>query len=241
MVSFDDFKKRALNTSLKPYEKVGFKDIHRKDTEHRIFPDILSKVISLNLREKTVLDIGCGCSLPVIELIRHCEANNHKLILLDSEEMLNNLPDSVVIIEKACHEFPKDENFIKQWKRNIDVIICYSVLHILYPYQNVFTFVDKAVSLLCNGGQMLLGDIANITKKKRYLSSETGIAFHKQWSGNDNVPEVRWIDDYEEIDDSVIIQLLLRYRSMGLETYLLPQKDGLPMNHTREDILICRR
>lgn len=42
------------------------------------------------------------------------------------------------------------------------------------------------------------------------------------------------------IDDSLVFSILKRYRNMGCETYLLEQKDGLPMNKTREDILIKR-
>ncbi len=239
--SFDDFKKMAKDKTLSSYEKVGFQDVHRKDTEANIFPDILSKLSIEKSHELTILDIGCGCSLPAKELIRYSEQQQHKLVLLDSSEMLEHLPESVSIIEKATHEFPKDDKFLEHWHEKFDVIICYSLLQILFPYQNIFTFVDKAVSLLKDGGKMLVGDIANVTKKKRFLSSKSGIEFHKKWSGDDTIPQVDWNDSYLDIDDSVVIQLLQRYRSMGMETYLLPQPDGLPMNQTREDILICKR
>jgi hypothetical protein len=158
---------------------------------------------------------------------------------VDSQEMLDNLPDAPHV-EKASHEFPRDEAFLARWKQEVDVIICYSVLHVLYPFQNLFTFTDRAVSLLRPGGQMLVGDVANLSKKKRFLSSAAGKAFHRDWSGQDQDPEVSWMEEYDQVDDSVLFQLMLRYRAMGMETYLLPQHEGLPMNRTREDLLVVK-
>jgi cyclopropane fatty-acyl-phospholipid synthase-like methyltransferase len=239
MASFDEYKRMASDASLAPYEKVGFAAVHRKDSEKNIFPDVLSKLPVLSERSKTVVDIGCGCSKPALDLVRHCEAQGHNLVLVDSEEMLSLIPDTPNL-DKRPHKFPEDPAFLGEFAARADCIITYSVLHVICPYQNSFTFLDKAVSLLRPGGQMLVGDIPNISRKKRFLSSEKGAAFHREWSETRESPEVSWIEDYEEIDDSVVLHLLLRYRSMGMQTYLLPQGDGLPMNHTREDILICR-
>ena len=186
-----------------------------------------------------MVDIGCGCSKPALDLVRHCEAQGHRLVLVDSREMLSHLPDEPHVVKRP-HKFPEDSAFLSDYAAVADCVITYSVLHVICPYQNSFTFLDKAVSLLRPGGQMLVGDIPNISRKKRFLSSEKGAAFHREWSGTQKSPEVSWVEGYEEIDDSVVLHLLLRYRSMGMQTYLLPQAEGLPMNHTREDILICR-
>lgn len=238
MPSFDDFKKLATDSSLASYEKVGFGAQHRKDTEAAIFPDFLSKLTRLGEPGITVVDIGCGCSLPARQLIEHCSAQGNRLVLVDSAEMLANLPNSPDV-EKHSHQFPGDQRFLEAWRHKADVVICYSVIHAIYPYQNVFSFVDAAASLLRPGGQMLMGDIANLSKKSRFLSSDTGKAFHRQWSGEEPPSQARWTE-YDGFDDSVILHLMLRYRSMGMETYLLPQADGLPMNNTREDLLVCK-
>lgn len=238
MLTFNDYKKLAKDTTLKSYEKVGFNDIHRKDSELNIFPDIKDK---LNLIENNgiILDIGCGCSKPVLDLIEFCELNNRKLILIDNKEMLNNIDDGN--FEKIDCEFPNCKDFLKEYEGKIENIVSYSVLHAVYPFANIFNFIDKVILLLSSGGSFLIADIANITKKKRFLSSKNGIKFHKQWSGNDSEPEVEWnkLEEYE-IDDSIVFSILSRYRAMGCETYLLPQKAGLSMNHTREDILIVK-
>lgn len=44
MLTFEDFKKMAMNTNLKPYEKVGFSDCHRENSEDSIFTDICDKL-----------------------------------------------------------------------------------------------------------------------------------------------------------------------------------------------------
>lgn len=240
MLTFDDYRKLAKDKSLKPYQMAGFDPVYRESTEASIFPDLRAKLPRLEGRGGVVMDIGCGCTLPVQQLMAFCEANGHTLVVVDSEEVLENLPDRD-FVHKMPHEFPRDAQFLQRWHQRVDVIICYSLLHMLFPFQNVYTFTDQLVSLLASGGQALVGDIANISKKRRYLSSPSGQAFHREWSGSDEVPEVDWMAEYDGVDDSVLLHLMLRYRSMGMETYLLPQPDGLALNHTREDLLICRR
>lgn len=240
MLSFEDFRKLARDKSLKPYQMAGFDPVYREKTEANIFPDLRSKLPLLEGRGKVVMDIGCGCTLPVQQLIELAGDRGHTVVLVDSEEVLANLPDRA-FVHKMPHEFPRDRRFLEQWQNGVDVIVCYSLLHMLSPFQNVYTFTDHLVSLLRSGGQALIGDIPNISKKRRYLSSPAGRAFHREWSGGEEAPEVDWTAGYDGIDDSVLLHLLLRYRSMGMETYLLPQPDGLALNHTREDLLVCRR
>ncbi len=238
VLSFENFKKLAKNENLKPYEKVGFADVYRKSSEIHIFPDIQEK-LSLSSKLGTILDIGCGCSGPVLDLIKFCENNQRNLILMDSQEMLDNLPNGDY--QKISCEFPNCEDFINTNKNTIESIVIYSVFHHVFHYANIFNFLDNAVSLLKPHGQLLLADIPNNTKKKRFLSSDDGISFHQNWAKSDTIPEVHWNKlTVSQIDDSIIFSILQRYRSMGYETYLLPQKDGLPMNKTREDILIVR-
>lgn len=240
MSFFEKYKKMAKDNSLKDYEKVGRKYLFvgEDNKEINIFPDIREK---LGIKPGTVIcDIGCGCSRPVLDLIDFSKSNNNRLILIDSKEMLGLLPDFNFIKKITC-EFPRCDRFIKQYKRSIDYIICYSVIHCVFPYDSTFNFLDKAIGLLKNNGKMLIGDIPNVTKKKRFLSCKNGIRFYQKWSGGKKIPKVIW-NELEEgaIDEGIIFAILQRYRNMGCETYLLPQDDGLPINKTREDILIVR-
>lgn len=88
---------------------------------------------------------------------------------------------------------------------------------------------------------MLLGDIPNISKRKRFFASENGIDFHKKFMNTNLPPEVKFYSiESHEMDDSIIFCILSRARSQGFDAYVLPQSDELPMANRREDILIAR-
>lgn len=239
-LSFQDFEALAKRPGLQAFERVGFKAVHRKKTEKNIFPDLLKKIPLLNQKNKTVLEIGCGCSLPARALIAHCKKKKHRLVLVDTPGMLSRLPDHG-FLKKVPHQFPHHPDFLKDHRKAFDIIIIYGVVHAIYEHQNVFTFLDRAVSLLKEGGHLFVGDMANVSKKRRFLSSQGGRRFHMRWAKGKPPPRIQWLATYEDFDDSVVAQLFLRYRLMGLETYVLPQPEGLPLNQTREDLLIVRR
>ena len=46
---------------------------------------------------------------------------------------------------------------------------------------NVFEFVDRRLELLAPGGQLLLGDLPNVSKRKRFFASEAGRRFHQDF------------------------------------------------------------
>lgn len=239
MLTFDNFKKMATDDQLQLHEKVGFADCHRLYTEENIFEDILNKLSISSNQTVKIMDIGCGCSKPVLMLIDYARKMGYHLYLVDSKEMLDNLPNES-FITKINGEFPFCEELHKL-KSQIDYIIVYSVLHHVVTHSNYIGFIDSAIELLNNDGKLLIGDLPNISKKKRFLDSENGIKFHQEWSKNEDLPNITWNNlEKSTIDDSLIFSILQRYRSMGCETYLLEQKDGLPMNKTREDILIKR-
>lgn len=238
MLSFNDFKNMANNNNLKDYEKVGFADSHRGQNEENVFFDIKNK-LKIEGKNKKIMDIGCGCSKPVRMLIEFARENDHTLYLVDSKEMLDNLPDESFIV-KIPKEFPTDYDY-SDFRGKIDYIVYYSVIHHVFYFSNMFNFIDQSLLLLNNGGCLLIGDIPNYSKKKRFLSSDKGVEFHQLWSGQNKCPDIKWNEAYKTdigLDDAAIISILLRYRAMGCETYLLEQDDGLPINNTREDILI---
>ena len=46
--------------------------------------------------------------------------------------------------------------------------------------------------------------------------------------------------EFEKIDDSVLIGLMMRARAAGFDSYIVPQRPDLPLANRREDLL-CRR
>ena len=88
---------------------------------------------------------------------------------------------------------------------------------------------------------MLIGDIPNISKRRRFFSGANGIKFHQEFMKTQTAPEVRFNTiERHRIDDSVILALLGRARNQGFDAYVLPQDPELSMANRREDILIRR-
>jgi 2-polyprenyl-3-methyl-5-hydroxy-6-metoxy-1,4-benzoquinol methylase len=239
-VTFEDFKQMALDNALSNSEKIGFPNSYRQDYTQEIFADILTKLPCLSEMNKVILDIGCGCSELAMATIQFCQQQQHRLLLVDSQEMLSLLPDER-FIEKIYCKFPENQQIFNKYWNSVDAIIVYSVLQHVVLEDNLFNFIDKALELLNSGGMLLLGDIPNISKRKRFFSSPKGIKTHQEFIGKNEVPEIDIFHiEHEKIDDSILMAILQRYRNFGFETYLIPQYRTLPMATRREDILIVK-
>lgn len=239
-LGFEDFRRLAQDDSLSKYERIGFPDEYRANKEEEIFADILSKLTNLTDRNKVFLDIGPGCSELPFMLLKHLGDFGHRGIFVDSAEMLSHLPDQEYLTKVSAF-YPRCDNLFDVWTEKIDAILCYSVLHYIFVEANIWEFLDKSLSLLAPGGQFLIGDIPNISKRKRFFSSEKGVAYHQQFTGRQELPEVHFNRiELGQIDDSVVLALIQRARNQGFDAYLLPQNDALPMANRREDILIVR-
>jgi 2-polyprenyl-3-methyl-5-hydroxy-6-metoxy-1,4-benzoquinol methylase len=239
-IGFEDFRRLAQQPGLSKYERIGFPDAYREGHEVAIFRDIRSKLSALESTGRRVLDIGPGCSDLPMMLIQHCAARGHELHLMDSAEMLAHLPDAQGS-HKHVGMFPNCPEFLELQQGRMDVVLCYSVLHYVMVDVAFFRFLDQSLSLLAPGGQLLIGDIPNVTKRKRFLASDTGVAFHKRFMRTEQAPEVRFNQiELDRIDDAVVMSLLQRARLQGFDAYVLPQAADLPMANRREDVLIVR-
>lgn len=236
-ITFDDFRVMARDDSLSRHEKVGFPDSYREGKEEAIFADIKSKLTALKGQGKTILDIGPGCSgLPLL-LSKACNENNHSLILVDSAEMLAQLPNEP-FIKKLAGYYPHC-SVLDELRGKVDAILAYSLLHYVFAESNLWEFLDHSLDLLSHGGEMLIGDVPNFSKRKRFFSSPAGVRFHQEFMQTDEVPEIVFNQiQHHQIDDSVVFSLLMRARQQGFDAYVLPQPDNLPMANRREDILI---
>jgi len=240
-LNFQRFRELAATPGISQYEKIGFPNAFREGKEPGIFADILRKLINLTKTSRVVLDIGPGCSdLPRL-LHQHCRQQRHTLLLADSPEMLQLLPDSADI-RKYPGRFPHDCGpLLIEYAGRIDAIVSYSVLQYAFTDGGVFSFLDSALGLLAEGGEMLLGDIPNISKRRRFFSSAAGIRSHHEFTGAKEDPQVVFNQpEPGNIDDSVILALLARARAAGFDAYVVPQDSQLPMANRREDILIRR-
>lgn len=239
-LGYEDFRRMAADPTLSRYEKIGFPDSYREGREAQIFADIRRKLPILDDTGRVVLDVGPGCSdLPRL-LIDLCRQQEHQLLLLDSEEMLGHLPDEAFIRKWAAY-YPDCPELFTEFAGRVDVLLTYSVFHYIFTESNIWRFVDRSLELLTPGGQMLIGDIPNISKRKRFFASAAGNRFHRAFTGREEDPDVHFnVPEPDQIDDAVVLALLQRVRTAGCDAYVLPQATDLPMANRREDILIIR-
>lgn len=241
-LGYKDFEKMAKDCRLSQYEKIGFPDEYRQGKEKAIYHDIISKIPSLQNNNKCILDIGPGCSDLPHYLIDLCKINQHHYYLIDSQNMLDHLPDSA-FIHKISGFFPNEtRNFIQTHEKYFDAIIAYSIFHYIFVETNLWDFLDSCLMMMKEKSYMLIGDIPNISKRNRFFSSQSGIAFHKNFINDQkSSPTISFNQiEKDKIDDSVIFGILLRARNQGFDAYLLPQNENLPMSNRREDILIIK-
>ena len=240
-LTFDGFRELATADGLSRYQRIGFPDAYRDGYEAAIYRDALRKLSNLNRREQTVFDIGCGCSdLPFL-LTNTCERQGHTLVLCDSAEMLAHLPDEP-FVRKAPGCFPRDSaDLVREYAGRVDAVLVYSVLHYVFVELPLFDFVDACLALLAPGGQLMIGDVPNVSKRKRFFASPAGVRCHQQFTGATEPPAAPFnVPERGKIDDAVVLSILGRARAAGFDAYVLPQAPELPMANRREDILITR-
>ena len=237
--NYKKFQELALNKDISMYEKIGFPDSYRKNSENKIFEDILLKCPLLQeKRNLNVLDIGPGCSNLQKYISEFCKKQNHKLYLSDSQEMLNLISDEEHII-KVSGLFPETYDKIIKLSDGIDIIICYSVFHYIFVDSNIWLFIDSILKLMNDGAQTLIGDIPNISKRKRFFSSNNGIKFHQNFMKTDEIPKINFNCIEEgKIDDALLFSVIMKCQSSGFNAYIIPQAEELPFANRRDDIII---
>ncbi len=219
--------------------------------EEAIVGDIIQKI---DMQEKqSFLDIGCGFGFVVESLLKHATGQHSAVTLLDIPEVIDAVERELIAgkyrdIRLLRGLFPKD--FDKSQLKSFDRVLLYSVLHYSDdPLANV----EAAVKLLNPYGKLLLGDLPNISKKGRFLSSSLGKRFEAKYRNTsiDQIPNYKDHLDYVSkmksdpnyfslIDDDFVRTVWKKYSKRGYEVYVLPQPANLPFCLTSEDILICR-
>jgi hypothetical protein len=239
-LTFDDFRRLASEPALTRHEKVGFPNEYRDGREDDIFGDILRKLPILEQRARTVLEIGPGCSRLPVMLMELCARQGHRLLLVDSAEMLAQLPDAPHV-DKIPGRYPEIAAGLERYIGAVDAILAYSVVQYAFAEGNVWSFVDRSLTLLAAGGALLLGDIPNSSMRKRFFASDAGVRCHQNFTGSMELPDVKFNTlEPGQMDDSVVMAVLMRARAQGFHAFVVPQAPELPMSNRREDILIHR-
>lgn len=241
-LSFDRFKEMAINPNLSDSQKIGFPDSYRVGYEAEIFRDIEHKLPALLKEKSTILDIGCGCGELPEMLISRAQSNQQNLYLVDSEEMLSQLPAGLSTgVRLVPARYPDCPELLVALQGNVDAIIVYSVMQYVFSDGNIFDFLDRSLALIAPSGRMLIGDIPNISMRKRFFSSDSGIKHHQDFTGSTEIPEAVFNKiEHSHMDDAVVVAIFSRARAAGFHAFVVPQSSNLPMANRREDILILR-
>lgn len=207
-----------------------------------IVEDVLKKLQPS--RSDRLLEVGCNVGLlltPISGHVAEATGLDHPTCIRRYREL--GVPANVRLEAGAWPE--------RQPEGTFDRILVYDVLQYQQDPSRTRAFVDACLERLRPGGRLLLGDIPNVDRKARFLSSERGRRFHEEWSAQKD----RLTDEdrlhYELggritvppptfINDEFVLDLLLAVRKGGADGFVLPQPAALPYSFTREDVLVCK-
>jgi hypothetical protein len=242
-LDYEGFRALAKDQRLSDHEKIGFPPAYREGYDAAILADILAKLPMLVEAEaRTVIDIGPGCASLPKRIIDLCRQRGHTLVLVDSPEMLALLPDAPGVVRKCPGLFPLNASAVAEVAGGqADALLCYSVLHYIHLDANALDFIDAVTALLAPGGRALIGDIPNLSKRRRFFASAAGQAFHRAFTGSDAPYDLaKDAPGPGKIDDAVLAGLIARAQAAGCDAYLTPQAPDLPMANRRDDLLILK-
>ena len=197
--------------------------------------------------DTTLLEIGCGPGnllLPLSFRVAQATGLDHPRIV---EKARLRFADARV--HWIGGEFPNVK--LEPGQDRFDAILIYSVMHYVADMESALAFCDAATRLLAPGGRMLIGDMPNVDRKRRFLASDAGIAFDAEWRrsqaahttpkpGGDPFEIFNGCKSIGGFTDVDLLRLLAHFRARGLHAYLLAQPADLPFGHTREDILVVK-
>ncbi len=238
--SYETHQELAKNPHLSGHERVGFPNHYREGRDGFIVEDITSKLKFTDNQYGTLLDIGCGASSVTNLLLEQCHQYNIDAVLNDSPEMLANI-DSKRECKKIAGKFPLVfDECMKQAPQGYDMILSYSVLQLVHGSGgNIFDFLDAIMAALKTGGIALLGDIPNHSKRKRFFSTEAGIAFHQSYTKTNEIPIMQHYQiERGNISDGMLQALVSYAHAAGCDAYILPQAKNLPFANRRDDLMI---
>ena len=219
------------------YTSVAGRYLAQRRGEKEIVKDVIRKLKIGH--EDSVLDIGCGAGnllIPISFFVRSITGVDHPKCIERLRERFDGR--NVNWIGKDFLGIDLEERYEK--------VICYSVLHYLTDREEVYRFIAAAMRRLKPNGIALFGDIPNESLKRRFLASNRGKAFLKEWEAiRAQHPEPAF--DTQEIepdpetvrfDDQFIADIMVWLRKEGYHSYIYPQPASLPFGHTREDLIV---
>ena len=209
--------------------------------EKKILKDIFKKISPID-KNKSFLDIGCGIGHLTNLNIQLCQKKKIELTLCDLKFIIDKLKKNYRNKKNLYFigsEFQK-QNF---GKKKYDRIMIYSAIQYV---DNPKKFLNKAFKLLNSKGKMLIGDVPNINKKFRFLTSKFGSKFEAKKRSSDELRILTkslnsFIKNTKQnihINDKFISWIKKNFKKLKCQVYLCKQPKELPFSFTRDDIII---
>ncbi len=231
---------RAAEQLDTPALVVGRHSFHAV-SEPLIVQDVVKKLSPQS--SDRLLEIGCGLGAIMTPLAAHvaqATGIDHPSCIRRYREA--GVPENVELIPGEWPATKADGTF--------DRILVYSVLHYLPDAEAAREFIDACLSVLDPSGGLMLGDIPNRDRQRRFSASEFGKRFDADWTERKATlsPEHSARDQiFAETErhppflgDDFIVKLLADTRRDGMESHVVGQPEGLPMCYSREDVLIWK-
>ena len=237
LVSHFNFYGRIAKENVEEIQQNG-RYVVQREAEEKVPLDVAQK---LDIRSTdTVLDVGCGMGLNLFylaEKVSTVTGCDHENVIERLREKAKSF-DNVSLLGGNFLDIEFQQKFTK--------IVIYSVFPSLPNLETVYRFIDKAVASLAYDGLILIGDIANVDKKKRFLNSKRGQVFQRMWDekklDTSFSEEIVKLQDANEkvviMNDKTILDIISYVRKRGFDGYILNQEQNLPFGNTREDVLI---
>ena len=209
-------------------------------TKYKSISRDISEKLSINKLDD-ILDIGTGDGKIVDSLSNLCKSAT----TIDSEEVINKITKNknIIYLKGNIHEEGK------KIKTRFDKILVYSVVQYFLDLKEVIIFINLCLKLLKDEGMILIGDIPNNDMDLRYQNTKNYQKQSRNFEKKKKLHLTKLEEDFFlqnkmktiQFSDKALLTLLKKFNNLNYESYILPQKKGLPYSVKRVDFLIRKR
>jgi ubiquinone/menaquinone biosynthesis C-methylase UbiE len=210
----------------------------QKKEEKKIINEI-TKILELNKSDK-IIDIGCGTGDVVIPLSRKVKS----ITAVDYPKIIDLLKKRSDKQKVKNMKFISSDMLKLKTKKKFNKVLAYSLIHYMRDKNQLKKFIKKLLGLTSSNGIILIGEIPNISMKKRFLKSKIGKKINKKFLHNLNKLKQKYTSQFNynekfiQIYDKEIRFMINYCNQIGVDAYILPIKKNLPFSYTRINLLI---